>query len=437
MAAVIQGVRHRMPDADLYAICRNPLDTEERHGIPAVPAYRFTRSHGSPHRETGELSPKAAGGIWRGMKERLKGHLKVLPGLYSALKVMYGIPGQALACVQELTSLARCFRSLKNTKLLIMAGSGYLSDHFDGVLNFPYTIFKWAILSRLRKVSIVFLSVGVGPLNSRLSRWLVRTALFLATYHSCRDLTSKALIAELGVRTEVPVFPDLACGLSIPRMKSPPPSDNLLIAVNAFPHCDDRYWPVSDPIAYQRYARELAHFAVWLLEAGHTVALFPTQIRADVPVTRDVATMVHQRIPSVCSDRLLFPAITSVDSLLSFLAGTDVVVATRFHAILLSFLVGKPVLALANHHKMADLMKAMSQDSYLFDIDIFRWQDLRERFLQLLSRQAEVRTQIARKIVAWRGALELQYDLVLRAGCPSPGSLAAAEIHLQPEIATQ
>jgi polysaccharide pyruvyl transferase WcaK-like protein len=46
----------------------------------------------------------------------------------------------------------------------------------------PYAPLKWALLAKVGGVPVVLLSVGVDRLESRLSRFLIRVALNLASY---------------------------------------------------------------------------------------------------------------------------------------------------------------------------------------------------------------------------------------------------------------
>jgi hypothetical protein len=71
-----------------------------------------------------------------------------------------------------------------------MSGSGSLCDHFGGLFNFPYAIFKWSILAKVAGIPVIFPSVGVGPLLSPISRLLVRASLDLASYRTVRDVRS-------------------------------------------------------------------------------------------------------------------------------------------------------------------------------------------------------------------------------------------------------
>jgi polysaccharide pyruvyl transferase WcaK-like protein len=71
--------------------------------------------------------------------------------------------------------------------MLVVPGTGLLTDAY-GLLSWgPYNMFKWSLAAKLRCCKLVFVSVGAGPIYSALGRWLVKSALSLADFRSYRD----------------------------------------------------------------------------------------------------------------------------------------------------------------------------------------------------------------------------------------------------------
>ena len=64
------------------------------------------------------------------------------------------------------------------------------------------------------------------------------------------------------------------------------------------------------------------------------------------------------------------------------------VVATRFHNVLLALLLNKPVIAISFHHKCASLMKEMGLSEYCHDINHMNADRLIEQF-QDVERNAD------------------------------------------------
>jgi len=414
VAAVIQNIRRCQPHAAIYVISPNPDETRKRHGIEAYPIASMPRQ--VPGLEGDDSSTRVVQMTTRprdiGLWKRARAVLRRFPLVYRLLKVIHAMPNTALALLRELAFLTASWKQLKDTDLIVLAGSGPLCDHWYGPFHYPYTIFKWSLLAKASRIPMAFLSVGAGPLRSRLSRLLVRASLALASYRSARDVTSRQILDDLGLFGETPVFPDLAYGLEIAL---PPPrrrSHRAIVGVNPFPHFDPRFWPESDPVKYQRYITCLASFTTWLIHNDYRVLLFPTQIRADVRVIHDLKRLISHDTANLTQSLLELP-IHDVPELLSALALTDVVVATRFHGILLSFLLNRPVLGISNHHKMSDLMRSMGQSQYLLDIDSITFESLTDRFTLLESNREAVTRELAHHVTEFRRALDQQYTALL------------------------
>jgi polysaccharide pyruvyl transferase WcaK-like protein len=98
------------------------------------------------------------------------------------------------------------------------------------------------------------------------------------------------------------------------------------------------------------------------------------------------------------------------------IADADVIVASRFHGVLLSYLLGKLALGVSYHSKTAELMREMGQAEFCIDIEALDLAALSERFERLRERGPSIRRRTETIVTAHRRALENQYELVLGAG---------------------
>ncbi len=413
ITAVIQNIQRRSPGAELCAFTTNPHDTRERHGIPAFPLRRLTEASSSMLR---------AQDIARGYQSKkrmtsrdaLLARLKAIPLVYALLKHAQKGVRVVFDSLREIGFLVTCFGNLGGLDILIVAGSAQLFDYFGGAWGFPYTLLKWSVLAKVRRIRLVFLSVGAGPINSDLSRFFLRCSLLLANYRSYRDDSSRRLIESIGVAGPDPVFPDMAFSLdtAIPG-RSRHSGNARIVGMNPMPFFALHYWPERDPNIYQAYVEKLADFGLWLIGHGHKVLLFPTQLRADPVVINDIiARMVAVGPPDV-QEHLISQPIGTFEDLLSQISLTDIVIATRFHAVVFSYLMRKPVLAIYYHHKTADLMRDLGQSDYLLDINHFDLASLIGRFTALQAKAKTIAQEVDHRIEAYRSALARQYDTLL------------------------
>jgi len=138
---------------------------------------------------------------------------------------------------------------------------------------------------------------------------------------------------------------------------------------------------------------------------------FPSAVPSDTKVIQDLSRLLRERHGlSVKNDGT---SVSTVRDLLAQIADVDLVVASRFHGILLPFVLHKPVLALSYHPKDDSLMASMNQEQYCLSIKEFRLQLLQERFRSLASNADQVREQIVLKEREFRDSLDRQYELIV------------------------
>jgi polysaccharide pyruvyl transferase WcaK-like protein len=403
IAAVIHNLRRRDPSAEIVGLSGNASDTEQRHAIPSFPIRRGSRSRPVDVPAT----PASVAAPDHPRPSPLADALRRVPLLYRAARAGQSFLRRVMAVFAETAFFVRSARRLRGTSVLIVAGSGQLFDGAGGAWGFPWTILKWCILARLRGARVAFASVGAGPIRSRLSSFFLVRALSLASYRSFRDENSRELMGSLGFRREGGVVPDLAHSLPLdpdPR----PPAARRVVGLNPVPYYDPRYWYDRDPARYGRFVDTLAAFAAELLRRGYALTLFPTQVRADPRVVEDVRTRLVEAGADL--SRVSVPTVRNLEDLLGCISGTDIVVASRFHGVMLPYLLGKPVLALAYQAKTSDLMAAMGLRDHALPIEGLTVEALLER-LDAVERRAPDARRMAREAVAsHRRLLDEQYD---------------------------
>src|SRR6185437_6080448 len=191
LQTVIEHTLGRWPDAQLNCLCTGPKDVRARHGIAAFcsRARGEVRSWQAPsvNSATG-ASEAVAGSESPPAIRRPSASRRMLRGLKSLCKIPF-----------EVVHWVRSLRVMAGTDMLIVPGTGIVTDSRCGPWIWPYELFKYCILAGLCRVELVFLSVGAGPIHHPLSRWFIAKSLALARYRSYRDEDSKRCVAGLGL----------------------------------------------------------------------------------------------------------------------------------------------------------------------------------------------------------------------------------------------
>lgn len=410
--AVIASIRKRFSDATIYGITSNPADTIERHGLRSFPIAGFS---------VGTF------GVTPMQDERLPADERHLRGVDSlphrvatALRSLlmrvarWALPRAWPYMIRtEITHILGVFRFLKDVDILLIPGGGQLIDTWGGPWGHPYALLKLTVLARLRRAKPIFLCVGYSGLDSRLGRLFTRAALSLATYRSYRDTGSRELMGRAGFRRDDPVYPDLAYsyplnGPFLPRDRGP----RRVVGLSPFCYCHPRFWNRGDAGAYQAYVQHLAAIARWLVDKEYRLSMFASGVNDRCAIDDLCELLSEQAGPRVtqCIER---HDVTTVPGFLEHAAAVDLMVASRLHGVLLSQLVGTPVIALSWDRKVNVQMEAVGQSPYCLNVDRLQLSDFQECFNRLEANADAARQQIHARCADHRAHLEVQYDAIL------------------------
>lgn len=339
LQATFEAIRTQWPDAKLRAFTLHPTKTAANHRVEAEPLTGVNRRLFGAPRGDGPFAVRAANAVAR----RTRG----IPLLGRAT----GWASQWIsAFVFETISVRRAWQWLQTADLVLASGGGQLDAVWGGTWGQPYALARWAWLTRRARVPFAFLSVGYGGTPTRLSRRFLKYAVSHATYCSVRDAGSLALTRQLGIKSALPVVPDLAFAL---RPASPlrPRRPGYDIGISPMIYMRPGSWPHENLAEYQRYIALWTDLVVDRVSRGDRVHLFVTD-----PADMDAVQEVWARLDAMTRIRCSVAHATTPDTLLEFFRRLDLVVSSRLHGVLLAIVAGRPVLALSHERKVRTLM---------------------------------------------------------------------------------
>jgi polysaccharide pyruvyl transferase WcaK-like protein len=385
--AMICNVRRYQPDAVLQCICKGPEHTVATYQIPSVP-----------------------------MRETLVG-MQPRPG-WSGLRLLRRI---VIGLPTEIYRWLRTAKTLRQTDMLVMTGTGMLGDFGILPLDIHLDILRWSIVARLCRCRLLFVSVGAGPLDHPLSRRFVRWALALADYRSYRDTLSKQYLERVGISTGGDaVYPDLA--FSLPRELLPAAAhrdgSRRVVGVGLMAYYGGHHTTEPSETIHRDYIVKLAAFVTWLLDHQYIVRLLIGDARYDGRVRRELIDALEERQTKYGHEELIDDPITSPEDVFSQLASVDVVVASRFHNVLMALMLGKPVVAISYHDKIDALMRDVGLPAYCQRIDRLDVSALIDQFNTLETNAEDVTTRIRERIDLFRRRLDDQYGRIFRPLAP-------------------
>jgi polysaccharide pyruvyl transferase WcaK-like protein len=416
IAAVLQNIRKRLPGANLICFSSKPQDTASRHGVVAHPIRNKLGSNPAP-----SISSSAAAsdttvvdGDSDSWIKRTKNAIRTIKPLWYVARTLASGLRYLPSLVSEIRFLWVSFRRLRNVDVLMVTGSNQFLDNFGGPWAFPYTLLKWSLLAKLAGAKVIYVSVGAGPIDRRLSKLLIRLALLFSDYTSFRDKPSQELIHSVGFRAPSAVYPDLAFSLeNIPKtsieIENGRKGELPTVAINVMPMYSGYYWCTPDPARYQRYLARLAGFSAQLLRQGYPLFFWATQLR-DEEAIDDLLVLLSEHDGIDTTSNELVRKSRTVDELLEVLHVPDITVPTRFHGTVLSLLSKKAVLAIAYYRKTHDLMTEFGQGRYSMEFETLDTDQMLFRFHALEANLNIERTKIATRLEQYRRRLTKQYD---------------------------
>jgi polysaccharide pyruvyl transferase WcaK-like protein len=383
LQSIIQNARKYLPGATLRCICPGPEDASSRYNIPA---FRMS------YRDAPAFKSKAP---------NRQNH----PVIKWVRRLVIRLP-------LELVEWLEAFRTLKGTNMLIMPGTGMLGDFGIGPFDLHYQILKWSIVARIRRCKLLFVSVGAGPIDDPLSRWIVKSAITLADYRSYRDSFSRQYLDSLGFDTsEDHVYPDLA--FSFPATAIPSPdaraSNTRIVGLGLMDYYGKAGHPERGAPLYQDYIAKVTGLVTWLLKRKYCVRLLIGDLSYDTRVKGDLFRALEENDVVWEPGQIIDEPVLSVEQLWAQLAQTDMVVATRFHNILLALMLNKPVIALSYHEKIESLMAGFGLEQYCHRIGELDVETLAEQFRSLEADAKSLQASIRHKTEEYRKALDDQY----------------------------
>lgn len=397
--AMIQNIRRFFPDAEIYGFSLNPEDTEARHGIKSYPISRMS------WREDGNRSMSLMERLTAWMRNHPKRFVRQLERWVRRGPLEFGM-------------IVDAFKALKGFDLFIISGGGQLDDYWGGggPWSHPYTLLKWGGLARLRGAKFMFVSVGAGPLDAKLSRLFIRSALSIASYRSYRDEYSRQYVARVvGFQKDDPVYPDLAFSLhtDLPEVSPIEPTPRKIVGIGPVGYFREGCWPEADAEIYAHYLHKLATFVEGVIHKQYAIVFLPGETYYDQLAMDDLKQVLALRGVDLAA-HILDVSILTVTDLLVQIQRIDFVVVSRFHNLLLSQLLNKPALALSYQAKIDSLMASTEQAQYCFPIQSFDEQVLLKSFADLEAQQEVVRQQVRTHIQQYRDALQQQYERIFK-----------------------
>jgi polysaccharide pyruvyl transferase WcaK-like protein len=413
--AFIANIRSRLPRAQFSGISLNCDNFLERHGTQAYPLCNFNSpyygmaysagSQRDPGMHTGARSSRASG-----LKSLVRSALSWIPGV---LPLSRKLSLRFRSAKKEIQHWIGGYHFLRKQDLLVVSGGGQLDEEWGGPWGHPFTLLKWALLSRTARIPFAVVSVGVGKIGSFKCRCFLSTALRLAKYRSYRDKHSRELSGRLLLDSlHDSVVPDLAFSFPLSDLT---PSENLrslakgktIVAISPISYAKPESWPLRDRSLYDRYLRHIAEIVRLLSSSGYFVVVVWSS-NSDRQAVSDLRQLFE--VPGDQTTPFYSPALQSWKELVAILLSADILVASRLHSVILGALSQKPTIAISFDPKVDWVMEDLNQTDYLTQIRDFTPVEVAQMVQRIQTHRNDIEHELATYRQQIQPVLAKQYD---------------------------
>lgn len=311
------------------------------------------------------------------------------------------LPRKVRGALGKLTDLVRTMRIINPGEIVLVPGTGVFEQKLGGPpWGLALNLASLSIATRIRRAKLGFVGVGASPDTRRVVRWMTRVTLGNADFLTVRDAYSRAALVGTGVAVpEASVYPDVAFGRAdgggADRQDAgaDPTSLRIGVGVIAFHDSDD---PERGAAIAQRYEELLTDFCAQLIQAGHRVQLLIGDA-GDADVARRVLAGAGSRVPVPTIEShagsIEFRPVDRYEDLLEQLSCLDLVVASRYHNLILGLASGLPVLSVGYADKCQVLLDSAGLGRYSVPLESADLESVRLRFAELVEHLDQARTK--------------------------------------------
>ncbi|MFC3776437.1 polysaccharide pyruvyl transferase family protein [Mycolicibacterium holsaticum] len=248
-------------------------------------------------------------------------------------------------------SLMRYWRAIQRADRVVIPGGTHLQFLADTPSGRQYRLLAaflvLAVLARAAGARSDMEAIGIGPLETRMSRLLARWICQLQNSISVRDKVTRDLVSDCG-RTATLVedlaLPFLRQWRSEHPVVASPDTDSYVVAAPAFARYDTQWWV--DNLS-ELTAATGVHRIVFLASGKQKGG-------SDIDAINTIARHLNRAGLRLGQTHVYHG---DTDAALHFIDKAAAIAAARYHVVLASRALGKHVVAEAYHPKVLDAMK--------------------------------------------------------------------------------
>jgi polysaccharide pyruvyl transferase WcaK-like protein len=308
----------------------------------------------------------------------------------------------------------------KNVDLVVNLGGHCFVTYgyglINGILRLYFHVYPLLVSWRLG-IPFGILGQSVGPIAPFTSRYLIRFLFKKAHFILVREELSKKELIRCGLKSSsIDLIPDFAFMVNpdyTARVK------NIMQTMEL--NCSNyivivpRQWEIIRLKCYKRYLLALERFSRYIAYKKFKVVIIahslgPTELGDDRSACRDL----YQRVRSLPGVFLIEENLTQFE-LAAFYGNSLLVVGTRLHAMILSFVGGVPAIGISYFGpKFWGIMQLFDMQRYVFKMSSLNHLDLILGFESMLKKREQLCFDITNKVNLFRQKLLVDIKSIIK-----------------------
>lgn len=330
------------------------------------------------------------------------------------------LPKAGRLLVRPLIEAARAreaARFLRGVDAVVVPGTGILDDFGVRPQQMPWDLFRWTLIAKFTKTPFSFVSVGAGPIEHPVSRWLMKQATRRASYRSFRDEVSRSYMIGLGAANPVdPITPDVVFGLSHPTPTPVSSGGRLRVGIGVMSFFGWGNDSRRGAATFERYLSSLVSLVDGLVQQGHSVRLLTGERSDEVAVERLLSELRLLPHAEGITANVVVEPITSLYELFEQIQLTDGVIATRYHNVIAALMMGRPTVSIGYADKNCEVMRGLGLEDHCYRVEEFEARIVQVDLEGLTRRWPELLPVVQERTRFWSQRVEQEYARVFGLG---------------------
>lgn len=291
----------------------------------------------------------------------------------------------------HLISILNC---LRDTNLFISGGGGLLQDSTGKGWSILYYL-GLILGAKIVKVPVIIYAQGIGPVNRKINKKLIKWILNKVGLITVRDNPSKELLENLGV-TKPSIYVNSDPSFLLRRK-------NTIDIIDKYPYIRELIYSNNNPVIgisvrkYKESRKDLrgifAKVADDLIENYKAKIIFlPFKFDEDVYISEEILSLMKNKNQANVLKTRLEP-----EELLSFLSRLSLMVGMRLHSIIFSTMADIPFIALNYDPKVKNFVESLDLSDLLLELDDTSLKNFKEKIKYVRENDDKIKKILSEK----------------------------------------